>query len=257
MRAVASGPQETVSDITDSLQARLCILGSSRLFAGLPPDALEVLALGMKQRRIAPGSTIFNRSDEGSALFGILAGQVRIVIGGADGRERVLRMLGPGEMFGEIAVLDGRGRSADAIAVTRCRLLLLERRSLLALIAAQPAVAIRLIELLCERLRDTTAQLEGLMFHTLQERLAAALLGLLGDKTSSSINVTQAQLGQLIGVTRESVNKTLRGWQALGLVALQPGRVCIRDAEGLRRQLPSHAHMEGRQAAEQSYGLRI
>ncbi len=257
MRAVASKPQEIVTDLTDSLQARLCILGGSRLFAGLPSDALEILALGVKRRGIGAGNAIFNRSDEGSSLFGVLAGQVRIVIGGADGREQVLRMLGPGEMFGEIAVLDGRGRSADAIAVTRCRLLLLERRCLLALVAAQPAVAIRLIELLCESLRDTTAQIEGLLFHTLSERLAAALLGLLGDKTSSSINVTQAQLGQLIGVTRESVNKTLRGWQALGLVALQPGRVCIRDAEGLRRQLPSDMHIEGRQTPEQSYGLRL
>jgi Cyclic nucleotide-binding domain len=98
MHAVALKPRETVNDLMDSLQARLCILGGSRLFAGLPSDALEVLALGMKQRRIAPGNTIFNRSDEGATLFGILAGQVRIVIGGSDGREQVLRMLGPGEM---------------------------------------------------------------------------------------------------------------------------------------------------------------
>jgi len=103
----------------------------------------------------------------------------------------------------------------------------LERRSLLVLISSQPVVAIRLVEILCERLRDTTAQIEGLLFHTLSERLAAALLGLLRDKTSPSINVTQTQLGQLTGVTRESVNKTLRGLQAAGLIALQPPRAAF------------------------------
>ena len=141
---------------SDTFQTRLRILGGSRWFADVPADALDTLAL-VKERQAAPDEAIFLQTDEGSALFAILAGQVRIVIRGADGREQVLRVLGPGEMFGEIAALDGRPRSADAIAVTRCRLLLLERRSLLALIASQPAVAIGLITVLCERLRDTSA----------------------------------------------------------------------------------------------------
>ena len=119
MHVVSSGTDETVTDMTDPLQARLHILGGSRLFVGLPSDALETLALEIKQRRVPAGKAIFVRSDEGSVLFGILAGQVRIVISDVDGREHVLRMLGPGEMFGEIAVLDGRSRTADAIAVTR------------------------------------------------------------------------------------------------------------------------------------------
>jgi CRP/FNR family cyclic AMP-dependent transcriptional regulator len=238
MQGVRSGLDDTVSDRTDTLRTRLHILGGSRLFADLPSDAMETLALNMKQLQAAPDEAIFTRTDEGSALFGILEGQVRIVIGGIDGREQVLRVLGPSEMFGEIAALDGGPRSADAIAVTNCRLLLLERRSLLALITSQPAVAIGLIAILCERLRDTTNQIEGLLFHTLSERLASALLSLRSDKTSASINVTQTELGHLTGVTRESVNKKLRAWQAAGLVALQPGRVRIMDAEGLKRLLP-------------------
>jgi CRP/FNR family cyclic AMP-dependent transcriptional regulator len=237
MQSPTSDLDETVSDTADTLQTRLRILSGSRLFAGLPVDALEAFALAMKRRHVARAEAIFLRTDEGSALFAILSGQVRIVIGGTDGREHVLRMLGPGEMFGEIALLDGRPRSADAIAVTRCRLLLLERRSLLALIASRPALAIGLIGILCERLRDTTAQVEGLLFHTLSERLASALLGLRKGETSASINVTQTELGHLIGVTRESVNKKLRAWQAAGLVELQPGRVRFMDADGLKRLL--------------------
>lgn len=230
-------------DRTDTLQTCLRILRGSRLFADMPADALEILALSMKELRAAPTKAIFLQMDEGSGLFAILAGQVRIVIGGADGHEHILRLLGPGDMFGEIAVLDGRPRSADAIAVTNCRLLFLERHRFLALIGSQPAVALGLIELLCDRLRDNSTQIEGLLFQTLSERLASVLLGLrkgnANGKTVVSINITQTELGKLTGVTRESVNKKLRAWQSAGLVALQPGRVRIVDADGLKLLLPS------------------
>jgi CRP/FNR family transcriptional regulator, cyclic AMP receptor protein len=225
-------------DVTDSLQTRLRMLRRSRFFADLPADALETVALAMNERNVAPNQAIFLQTDDGSALFGILVGEVRIVIGDIDGREKILRVLGPGDMFGEISVLDGRGRSASAIAVTGCRLLFLERCSLFALIASQPAVAIGLIRNLCESMRCITAQVEGLLFHSLSERLASALLDLVKDKTSGSINVTQTELGQMTGVTRESVNKKLRAWQTAGLVELQAGRVRIVDAGELERLLP-------------------
>jgi CRP-like cAMP-binding protein len=223
--------------ITDTLENRLRILRGSRLFADLPADALEILASTMKERHAAPNEVIFLQTDEGCALFWILEGEVRIVIGGIDGREKVLRVLGPSEIFGEIAALDGRPRSANAVATTRCRLLLLERCRLLELVASHPTVAIGLSETLCERMRYVTSQVEGLLFQTLSERLASALLGLRKDK-SMSVNVTQTELGHLTGVTRESVNKKLRVWQTAGLVKLQPGRVRIVDAEGLKQLLP-------------------
>jgi CRP-like cAMP-binding protein len=208
------------------------------LFADVPAEMLETLALTMKERHVAPNEAIFLQADEGSTLFGILAGEVRIVIGGIEGREQILRVLGPGEVFGELAALDGRWRSANAIAVTRCRLLLLERSSLLTIIASQPAAAMGLIRILCERMRHITEKFEGLLFQTLSERLASVLLGLSKDRSSALINVTQTDLGHLTGVTRESVNKKLRAWQTAGLVELQSGRVRILDAEGLKQLLP-------------------
>jgi CRP/FNR family cyclic AMP-dependent transcriptional regulator len=238
MQSLTLGPNEPVPERADTLQTRLHILRGSHLFAGMPADALQTLALGMKQRQACPTEAIFLRADEASALFAILVGQVQIVIGSTDGREHVLRILGPGEMFGEIGVLDGRPRSADAIAITRCRLLLLERRNLLELVTSQPAVAIGLIGILCERLRDTTTRVEGLIFHTLSERLASALLSLGKGKAFAVVNVTQTELGHMTGVTRESVNKKLREWQAAGLVALQAGRVRIMDSDRLKRLLP-------------------
>jgi CRP/FNR family cyclic AMP-dependent transcriptional regulator len=238
MQSLTLGSDEPAPERADTLQTRLHLLRGSHLFAGMPADALQTLALGMKQRQACPTEAIFLRADEASALFAILVGQVRIVIGSADGREHVLRVLGPGEMFGEIGVLDGRPRSADAIAITRCRLLLLERRNLLELVMSQPAVAIGLIEILCERLRDTTTRVEGLIFHTLSERLASALLSLGKGKAFALVNVTQTELGHMTGVTRESVNKKLREWQSSGLVALQAGRVRIMDSDRLKRLLP-------------------
>jgi CRP/FNR family cyclic AMP-dependent transcriptional regulator len=238
MQSLTLGSDEPAPERADTLQTRLHLLRGSHLFAGMPADALQTLALGMKQRQACPTEAIFLRTDEASAMFAILVGQVRIVIGSADGREHVLRVLGPGEMFGEIGVLDGRPRSADAIAITRCRLLLLERRNLLELVMSQPAVAIGLIEILCERLRDTTTRVEGLIFHTLSERLASALLSLGKGKAFALVNVTQTELGHMTGVTRESVNKKLREWQAAGLVALQAGRVRIMDSDRLKRLLP-------------------
>jgi len=238
MQSLTLGPNEPVPERADTFQTRLHILRGSHLFAGMPADALQMLALGMKQRQACPTEAIFLRADEASALFAILVGQVQIVIGSTDGREHVLRILGPGEMFGEIGVLDGRPRSADAIAITRCRLLLLERRNLLELVMSQPAVAIGLIGILCERLRDTTTRVEGLIFHTLSERLASALLSLGKGKAFAVVNVTQTELGHMTGVTRESVNKKLREWQAAGLVALQAGRVRIMDSDRLKRLLP-------------------
>jgi len=209
------------------LRPRLRLLAASRLFAALPESCLHAIAGAMTERIAECGEAIFLQSDPGSALFAVIAGQVRILVGGADGREHVLRLAGPGDIFGEIAVLDSQPRSADAIAATNCRLLVLERRRLLALLEQQPAIAINLLAVLCDRLRATSAQVEGLLFHSLPKRLAMVLLDLLGARKGNAIDITQTELGQMTGATREWVNKKLRAWQAAGLVCLQPGRIII------------------------------
>ncbi len=221
---------------------RTRLLAHSAMFPALPGEALDALAAAMTEQALAPGTTIFRQDDAGTTLFAVLAGQVRIVTVADDGRERVLRQVGPGEMFGEIAALDGRGRSADAIAATRCRLLLLERRRLLTLIAQHPGLATSLLAVLCERLRATSAQVEGLWFQSLSQRLAATLLELRRRRLGSAIDITQSELAQLTGVTRESVNKKLRAWQAAELVTLRPGRIVVPDERRLRRLVETHCY---------------
>jgi CRP-like cAMP-binding protein len=205
------------------------------MFSSLSPGSLEALAAAMSERQAECGEEIFHQGDPGTALFAVASGEVRVVVGGDDGRDHVLRIAGPGEVFGEISVLDGRPRSADAIAATRCRLLVLERRHLLALMEREPGVALSLIGVLSEKLRATSAQLESLLFHSLSKRLATVLLDLLCNRRGSAIDITQTELGRLTGVTRESVNKKLRAWQAAGFVSLQPGRVVVLVPDALRR----------------------
>jgi CRP-like cAMP-binding protein len=223
---------------TQQQDARLRALGASRLFCALSPDVRATLAAAMTERDYACGDAIFSQSDPGTTLFAVLTGQVRILFAAADGREHVLRSVGPGEIFGEVGMLDGKPRSAGAIAATRCRLLALERGRLLALMASHPEVALDLMTTLCERVRTASAQIEGLVFYPLSKRLACALLAMLPARPAARrpvfIDVTQSELGRLTGVTRESVNKKLRAWQEDGLVSLSPGRVTLLNCAALQ-----------------------
>jgi len=216
------------------LHARLRLLADSQLFRGMAmPDQMS-LALAMEDRSMRSGADIFRQGDEAAALFAVMAGQVRIVLGSADGRGHVLRCLGTGEFFGEIAVLEGARHDADALAVTNCRLLMLDRKRLVELLEQKPCLAMNLITMLGDRLRATSGQVEGLLFQSLDRRLANVLLQHLAGRKAASVNITQAELGEMTGVTRETVNKKMRAWQEAGLVSLQPGRVEVLDLVRLR-----------------------
>jgi CRP/FNR family cyclic AMP-dependent transcriptional regulator len=216
------------------LAARLRLLADSALFRGMAMPDRMCLGLAMDERVICKGADIFRQGDEAATLFVVMAGQVRIVLGSADGRGHVLRCVGTSEVFGETAVLEGARHSADAIAVTTCRLLLIDRRRLLAVLEQQPCVAMNLIAMLGDRLRVASCHVEGLLFHSLDARLASVLLDHLSGRKSASVNLTQAELGEMTGVARETVNKKLRAWQAAGLVSLQPGRVVLLDLARLQ-----------------------
>src|SRR5258708_8139288 len=133
-------------------------------------------------------------------------------------------MMGKGDIFGEIARLDGRPRTADAVAITDCERFTIERRDFLPLMREEPEIAVKMIEILCARLRRTTEQAENLMFLHLPGRLAKALLRLSeGDDRSCErkVAVTQKDLGNIIGMSRESTNRQLRIWEKQKLVRLE------------------------------------
>jgi CRP/FNR family transcriptional regulator, cyclic AMP receptor protein len=201
------------------------------LFRELSPQVIERLASYMKTRKVARGKTIFAKGDPGTSLVGVLMGSVRISVASTDGRDVVLNMFHEGEIFGEIALLDGRPRTADATAVSDCELAVIERRDFVQFLRGEPDVMLKFVEILCARLRRTTEQVQDVTFLNLPTRLAKALLRLTGDGEGASqgrkVAITQREISQIIGRSRESTNKQLRAWVKRGWVRLERGGVTV------------------------------
>jgi len=209
------------------------IFAAHPLFGKLGPDAIERLTSYAHTKTFAAGATIFERGDPGDGLFAVLAGTVRISNRSVDGKDAVFNLIKPGEIFGEIALLDGRERTADAQAATDCTLLLIDRRDFIPLLTAQPELAMKLIEVLCGRLRHTSEQVEDMLFLDLPRRLAKTLLWLSANSPSRRLSITQREIGQIVGMTRESANKQLREWEEQKWVRLERGRILLLDTQAL------------------------
>jgi len=210
---------------------KLSLLRNHALFGQLPPPVIDHLGSYMRKRTFARGETIFSKGDPGSGLMGVLSGSVKISVPSADGRDIVLNIIHEGEIFGEIALFDGRPRTADASAMTPCDLMVIERRDFIPFLRSQPDLIIQIVEILCSRLRWTTEQVQDVTFLNLPTRLAKALVRLVAEKGAAAdagkLTITQRELSQLIGRSRESTNKQLRNWAKQGWVKLQRGAVTV------------------------------
>jgi CRP-like cAMP-binding protein len=210
------------------------------LFAALRAEDFEQLMGSATEQRFAHGRTIFRRGDPGSSLIAVLEGQVRIGVSSENGKEITLGIVGQGELFGEIAVIDGHGRTADATAMGACRLLVLDRRDFLAFLERCPGVAVRLLQLLCARMRKATSVCESVALLDVPMRLARLLLQLVkehgepaGPRRRIALKLSQQELGNLVAATRESINKHLRLWEAEGLISMNRGRIVLNDVARL------------------------
>lgn len=210
---------------------RLSLLRNHPLFRDLPPSVIEHLGSYMKTRRVARGTTIFAKGDPGTGLMGVLSGSVKVSVASAEGKDIVLNIFREGEIFGEIALLDGRPRTADATAMSDCELIVIERRDFVPFLSSHPDVTIKFIEILCSRLRRTSEQVQDVTFLNLPTRLAKALLQLTGSEQGGApgrkVAITQREISQMIGRSRESTNKQLRAWVKRGWVRLERGGVSV------------------------------
>jgi CRP/FNR family cyclic AMP-dependent transcriptional regulator len=231
-----------MSTLTDVRPTRTAIspvdvLRSHPIFGKLPPKVLEQLGAYATRKRVRRGTQIFGKNDPGSGLMAVLHGAVKISVPTVDGREAVLNLIHAGELFGEIALLDGRPRTADATAMEDSELMVIERRDFLPFVREQPEIAVNLIEILCARLRRTSEQVEDLMFMSLPARLAKTLLRLANlDGTENKpvqFAMTQRELSQMIGMSRESTNKQLRAWEKRKWVRLDRGMLTVLNAVAL------------------------
>lgn len=209
------------------------------IFREFPPAVIEHLGTYMTRRTVPQGAMIFAKGDPGTTLMVVLSGSVRISVVAGDGHEVVLNIIEPGQVFGEVALLDGRARTADAVAMTDCKLMVIDRRDFVPLLRREPDVTLKLIETLCARIRRTSAQVEEAMRRSPSARLAKALLELSGGVEASAarhkVCITQVELGNVVGMSRESTNKQLRAWEERKWVQLERGGIAVINAEALMK----------------------
>ena len=205
------------------------------IFRGIDEAAIAQLFKYAKVLAFKRGATIFARGDSGDRLYAVRSGTVRISISAPDGRGATFNLIRDNEIFGEIALLDGQMRTANAIAHTDCELLAIERRDFLPFLERQPKLAFNFIQLLCERLRRTSEQVEHVMLSDLSGRLAKAVLALStkDGAPNGTITATQREISEMVGATRESVNKELRRWSKQHWIAIKQGKITILDQDAL------------------------
>lgn len=182
------------------------------------------------------GKVLFRKDDIDSRLFLVVDGIVRIDSQSPDGKDAVFNLVKGGEFFGEISLLDGKPRTANATALTDCDLIVIERRDFVPILLDEPQLMKRLLEIICGRLRQTNEQVEDLMFLDLAGRLARTILKLVGDsEIPFRVQMTQRQLAQIAGLSREMVNKQLRIWSKERLVRLSREEITILNREKLEK----------------------
>jgi CRP/FNR family transcriptional regulator, cyclic AMP receptor protein len=218
-------------------------LGSSPLFAALDDEAQGDLRRRMDEVKLGRGDTLFSEGDPGDRLYVVSQGKVKLGRTASDGRENLLAVLGPGEMFGELSLFDPGPRTATATAVTAATLHGLGHDDLEPLLLQRPEVAGRLLAALARRLRRTNEAMGDLVFRDVPGRVAKALLDLasrFGVETDDGLRVThdltQEELAQLVGASRETVNKALADFASRGFLRLEGRAVVILDIERLSRR---------------------
>lgn len=208
------------------------LLRINPFFKGLDASIIERLASLCSTRHLDSGEMLFQKGDPGDALFGVRRGQIRIESGTREGNRITLNALGAGDLFGEVALLDGEPRTADAVAVEATELFMLRREPVIQYIEQEPKVAVKFIELLCKRLRYISAQMEQSLTLKIGTRIARRLIAL-GDDFGSEVQITQDQLAAYVGSARESVNRQLSEWQRAGIIDVKRGRILLRDIDAL------------------------
>jgi CRP/FNR family cyclic AMP-dependent transcriptional regulator len=219
------------------------VLRQAPLFSGLDDEVASALESSMSSSSLRRGEILFNEGDDGNQLYVVTDGKIKLGRTSPDGRENLLAILGPGQMFGELSFFDPGPRSATATAVTDVELKSLGHEALSPVLNAHPDVAHALLNQLAGRLRRTNEVVGDLVFSDVPGRVAKALLDLasrFGRRADDGVHVnhdlTQEELAQLVGASRETVNKALADFASRGWLRLEPRSVVILDLERLQRR---------------------
>ncbi|MGI8722841.1 MAG: Crp/Fnr family transcriptional regulator [Geodermatophilaceae bacterium] len=220
------------------------VLARSGVFQGVSVEAAEPVAEALERLDLPRGTTVFSEGEPGDTLFIILKGKVKIVRRAPDGRENVLSVMGPSDQFGELSIFDPGPRTATATALTAVSLATMSQQALLPWIDAHPEIGVQLLRVLARRLRRTNDTVADLIFTDVPGRVAKSLLemadrfGLRDDSGLLRVthDLTQEELAQLVGASRETVNKALADFAHRGWLRLEGKTVQVLDEERLRRR---------------------
>jgi CRP/FNR family cyclic AMP-dependent transcriptional regulator len=219
------------------------VLIRAGIFQGVDPAAAESLADALESVEFPRGHVIFSEGEPGDRLYIISSGKVKVGRKAPDGRENLLAVFGPSDMFGELSIFDPGPRTSTATTVTEVRAHTMDRAALRDWINKRPEIAEQLLRVLARRLRRTNDALADLIFTDVPGRVAKALLALSerfgtpeGDGVRVHHDLTQEELAQLVGASRETVNKALADFASRGWMRVDSRAVTILDAERLARR---------------------
>ena len=214
------------------------------LFARLETAELTAIAALALRRSFEPRAIVVQQADPGGELFVIVEGHVKVTSSGVDGRDSALNIMGPGEVFGEVSLLDGGPRSATVAALDHCALLSIRREPFLRFLEASPKTAIELLKVLTGHLRKLTERSEDVAFLRVGGRLAKRVAGIAERygqrRPDGSLRVpfklSQQEIGDMVNATRESANKQLKLWEDGGMLSHDHGHLVVHDLERLRQE---------------------
>ena len=206
------------------------------LFEGLGPDQVRAVAAASTVRHLERGDLLFRQGEPADELYVVLDGRLAIATRSIDGRESMVALMEDGDLFGEMSLFDGRGRSTDARALERSELIAIPFGPLKEALEAHPHALWRVVELLAGRLRTTDEALADSVFLDVPGRTAKRLLELAGEADDFQLPLTQEELAGLVGASRERVNKALAQFLRLGWIEQQDRRYKIVDREQLTRR---------------------
>jgi CRP/FNR family cyclic AMP-dependent transcriptional regulator len=226
--------------MTTSQERRRDTLARSPLFEALESRELDQLVAISRLQTAREREFIFRKGEEPDRICALTRGRARVTTSSSRGREIQIRILEEGDVFGEIAVLDDRPRTTDVIASEVCELIVIERGRFRQFLVERPKVAIKLLAVMAQKLRDTTALLEDNVFLKTPERVAKTLVVLANTRgvdddegTRIAILLSQAEIGTMAGCSRESVNRQLSRWMDEGILTFDQGEVVIQDLDRL------------------------
>lgn len=219
------------------------ILSRAGVFQGVDPRAVNALLDELETIRFSRGTTIFNEGERGDRLYIIIEGKVKLARHSSDGRENLLAIMGPSDMFGELSIFDPGPRTSSAVCVTEVTAAMMDNEQLEKWLGDHPDITSQLLRMLARRLRRTNNSLADLIFTDVPGRVAKALLQLANrfgvqEGTNLRVNhdLTQEEIAQLVGASRETVNKALAEFAHRGWIRLEGKSVLICDTERLARR---------------------